>query len=201
MLSPIFFAHNANITKLSTMMNIESRTLLYFAHQYDKTRFDDVEYEFTAIFPFIGKILISTHDSVQETGVREAFVIELQTVSGEVIKQQKISSGMLKTLSILCHLYLTEPTTSIVIDEIENSLGVNCLPDILSQLLSSGHQIILSSHHPKIINKIPIKHWLIVNRNGKKVKVSRAVEAGIGKGNHEAFTKLMNSKLYANGVE
>nr|WP_293102352.1 hypothetical protein [Okeania sp. SIO2F4] len=46
-----------------------------------------------------------------------------------------ISSGMLKTLMYISELYLSPEGSVILIDEFENSLGVNCLDSVTDLIL------------------------------------------------------------------
>ncbi|EHK0032267.1 AAA family ATPase [Vibrio parahaemolyticus] len=198
-----FFKDNPEekISKLSEQYNIESRALLYFAKTYDKASFEDVEYEFTSIFPFIRKINFRTHNFITDKNEkREYFFIELQTQDEKIIQQGDISSGMFKTLNILSAIYLTSPKSTIILDEVENSLGVNCLPDIINEISTARQQVIFSSHHPKIINKTPIMNWLIVARKDTNITVYKASELNIEAGNHDAFTKLLNHHIFHSGV-
>ncbi|MGB0384675.1 MAG: AAA family ATPase [Ardenticatenaceae bacterium] len=84
-----------------------------------------------------------------------------------------ISSGMRRTLIHLMELSLAPAGSVIAIDEIENSLGVNCLDQIVEQMLrrSKDVQFILTSHHPYVINNVPSKYWKIVTRQGSIVTV------------------------------
>lgn len=109
------------------------------------------------------------------------------------ISEKYISSGMYKTLIQISECYLTAEGSVILIDEFENSLGVNCI-DILSDLLSESRnlQFIITSHHPYIINKVGMEHWKIVTRKGGVVTAKDAKDFGLGKSRHEAFMQLIN---------
>ena len=76
----------------------------------------------------------------------------------------------------LLELALASPGTVIVIDEFENSLGVNCLPALSDLLLDHARelQFILTSHHPYVINNIPSTWWKVVTRQGGVVTVKDA---------------------------
>ncbi len=113
------------------------------------------------------------------------------------------SSGMLKTFVSIAHLYLEPQGTVFLIDELENSLGLNCL-DALAEIILGNqdeHQFIITSHHPYIINKIPFRHWKIVTRKGSIVSVKDASEFNLGKSKHEAFTQLINLEALQQGIE
>ncbi|MBW4674992.1 MAG: ATP-binding protein [Desmonostoc geniculatum HA4340-LM1] len=117
------------------------------------------------------------------------------------ISQKRISSGMFRTLMHISELYLSAEGTVILIDEFENSLGVNCI-DILSDLLLEERnlQLIITSHHPYIINKIGMEHWKIVTRRGGVVKVRDAKDYNLGKSRHQAFMQLINLDAYKEGI-
>lgn len=109
------------------------------------------------------------------------------------IKQSNISSGMLKTLMYISELYLSPKGSVMLIDEFENSLGVNCL-DSMTEIVTDNKdlQFILTSHHPYIINNISPKHWKIVTRQGGVVQVKDPQELGISKSREKAFIDLIN---------
>ncbi|MDD1469355.1 ATP-binding protein, partial [Dolichospermum sp. ST_sed5] len=65
----------------------------------------------------------------------------------------------------------------ILIDEFENSLGINCMSELTDFILdkSPDVQFILTSHHPYIINNIPWETWQIVSKYGNKVRVRKSL--------------------------
>jgi len=108
-----------------------------------------------------------------------------------------LSDGMLKTLSYLTEL-VTAPSGSILlIDEFENGLGLNCLSPLLEEILARDDvQVILSSHHPYVINNIPADHWLIISRHQDTIMSRSAKELGIGLTRYDAFFELMNGLFH-----
>lgn len=111
---------------------------------------------------------------------------------------------MLRTLIHIAELYLCADDTVILIDEFENSLGINCINQITHSILASERnlQFIITSHHPYIINDIGPSHWKIVTRKGGVVTAIDADEKiGVGKSRHQAFTQLANSSAYSEGIE
>lgn len=108
------------------------------------------------------------------------------------IEQEQISSGMLRFLMLLIDLYLSPDGSIFLIDEIENSLGINCLDEYVHQLQHANRniQIIATSHHPYIINNIPYQQWKIVRREGAIISVTDAEELGIGQSRQDAFLQL-----------
>ncbi len=119
------------------------------------------------------------------------------------IQDFDISSGMLRTFFHLLEIALSPPGAVILIDEFENSLGVNCLPPLTDRLLRrTDMQFILTSHHPYVINNIPWKYWKLVTRKGSEVTVKDASEipALNSSSSLEKFTQLMNLEEYEEAI-
>ena len=93
------------------------------------------------------------------------------------IPQERISSGMFRTLIFLIEVITAPEESVILIDEFENSLGINCMAELTDFILdkSSDIQFILTSHHPYIINNIPWDTWQIVSKSGNKVRVRKSL--------------------------
>ena len=112
------------------------------------------------------------------------------------IPQHRISSGMFRTLICLIEVITAPEESVILIDEFENSLGINCMAELTDFLLdkSPDVQFILTSHHPYIINNIPWKTWQIVSKSGNKVKVRKAsdIPALDTASSLDKFTQLVN---------
>ena len=91
----------------------------------------------------------------------------------------------------------------LLVDEIENGLGVNCMPEVTEALrLRTDLQFILTSHHPYIINNLPTRAWKLVRRQGTQVRIDPASEfAGIDtSSHHRAFTQLINLPEFEDGI-
>jgi predicted ATP-binding protein involved in virulence len=119
------------------------------------------------------------------------------------INQSRISSGMFRTLMQLSELYLCSEGTVFLIDEFENSLGINCINEITGDILASRRQLqfILTSHHPYIIDTIGFEHWKLVTRNAGTIKTHNIEKFGIGKSKHSAFMQLLQLEEYQTGQE
>lgn len=90
----------------------------------------------------------------------------------EWISATEMSSGMLRTLSLIVDIRAAPPGSVVVIGELENSLGVNCMPEVIDSLLERDDcQFILTSHHPYIIDNIPVHAWKLVQRHGSEVRI------------------------------
>lgn len=130
------------------------------------------------------------------------FVLYMKERSTDEIPQEAFSSGMFKTLMFLAQMAMLEGSCVVLIDEIENSLGLNCI-DILTEELAmteSDDQFFLTSHHPYIINNIDMSYWRIVQRKGGTVRVKTAREVGLGDSCHEAYFQLINADGYNGGI-
>ena len=132
------------------------------------------------------------HFEIRERGIRVP------------ISEREMSSGMRRALYHLFDIALAAPGSVIIIDEFENSFGVNCLPEITDFILEHTDrvQFILTSHHPYIINQIPMEHWKLVQRRGGTVSVHDADEfADLAESSRlDQFTRLINSPAYLEGV-
>ena len=109
---------------------------------------------------------------------------------------------MHKTLALLASIYLSSQKSIFLIDEFENSFGVNCI-DMITQKIALnplGNQFILSSHHPYIINKIPVDKWRLVTRRKTNVKVEAVDEQITSQSKHDAFIQLINLDEFSDGI-
>lgn len=113
-----------------------------------------------------------------------------------------MSAGMFKTFMHISELFLLANGTVVLIDEFENSLGVNCINVLTEDLLQESRnlQFIVTSHHPYIINKIATKHWKIVTRKGGVVKTQDVGALNLSKSKHEAFLQLLNLEEFTEGI-
>jgi predicted ATPase len=111
-----------------------------------------------------------------------------------MLNKNDISSGMLKTFWHLVEIYLSPKDSVILIDEFENSLGVNCLDAVTEDINDSPNQLqfIITSHHPYVINNIRPSHWKIVTRQGGNVTVISAEDFHIAKSRQKAYIDLIN---------
>ncbi len=155
-------------------------------------KFTNIKDQFIEIFSNVEEIF---PDKNREMSFRERGI-------NRVLSCRDMSTGMSRCLKLITMLHLSPPEPLILIDEFENSLGVNCLDLITEELLNSRTdiQFIITSHHPYIINNIDSRFWRIVVRNGANVSTVSAEEAGIGKSRHEAFLQLINSPIFQNGI-
>lgn len=161
---------------------------------------------FMEIFPFVQNCEVEPLDQskipmpVVPNSITANFSIKEKGVS-QRINLNGLSSGMQKVLLIITDI-LTLPKNSIyIIDEYENSLGVNAidfLPEFLLSHAPIDSQFFITTHHPYLINSMPIENWRIFNRHGSHVEVKSGsqLKDKYGKSKQLAFTQLMNDPLY-----
>ncbi len=173
---------------------------LSLAYRYLPEIFNKIKDRFMEIFDRVEDIKIEspfTNNQLPEplTDIfKGATVVYLKEKGiSDWISQNQLSSGMFKTLMYISELYLSSEGSVILIDEFENSLGVNCIDSVTDLILENQRlQFIITSHHPYIINNIGTKHWKIVTRQGNIVKVKEPQELGISKSRHQGFIDLIN---------
>ena len=175
---------------------------LGLAYNYFHETFEAIKEEFISVFNYIEDIrfrVIKENDKEE----KETTSFELQIKefgSNYWISEREISSGMLKTLLYLSMLHLVPRNSVILLDEFENSLGINCI-NLMSENVNESRniQFILTSHHPYIINTISMNNWQIVSRKRNRVVVKNANFYGLGKSKHRAFKQLLNLDTYTQG--
>ncbi|MEH2028216.1 MAG: AAA family ATPase [Nostoc sp.] len=201
-------SNNLSAKKYSSLEEIQKSNLpnqIKLALVYNKhpQTFQEIKQQFINIFDQIEDIKMEPDkdEDLPKMMADYPFINIKEKGVNNWITQKGISSGMFKTLIHISEFYLSAEGTVILIDEFENSLGVNCI-DILSDLLLEERnlQFIITSHHPYIINKIGMEHWKIVTRRGGVVTVKDAKDYNLGKSRHQAFMQLINLEAYKEGI-
>lgn len=192
---------------LDTLDKIKSSPLSHFTKLglvYDNFEevFNDLKNAFVDVFTQVEDVRI---ESVLDPRFKiEFYQIQIkEKYADHWIPQERISSGMIRTLLHLTEMKLCAPGSVILVDEIENSLGVNCINTLTDDLLDndSGIQYIATSHHPYIISKIPYDNWKIITRKGGLITAHDAKDFDLGDdSHHERFMNLINLPAYKEGV-
>lgn len=180
--------------------DIPTRFKLALAYENCRDAFDSVLRQFQDAFPYVKDLELDVVDMGGPFGKAPRFVLHEEGVQNP-IPEEAISSGMLRTLMHLSRMALWPDGTVVLIDEFENSLGVNCINFVTEdlQVHSRRLQFVLTSHHPYIINNIDMKNWKIVSRRGKTVSVNDSTLLS-SNSRHEAFLQLLNLPEYAEGI-
>ncbi|MDX2254745.1 MAG: ATP-binding protein [Pseudanabaenaceae cyanobacterium bins.39] len=183
------------------IINSEFRTQVKLALIYRNVPklFEGIKNKFLQIFPTVEDIKIESFNGYTIKEIPDAlnefpFMYIKEKGVESWIEQGDMSSGMYRTIIHIAELYLSPHGSLIIIDEFENSLGINCIDAVTEDLiLNQGDlQFILTSHHPYIINNIPMDYWKIVARKGGMVTVRNAKELNLGKSKHQAYLQLIN---------
>ncbi len=162
--------------------------------EFLKFGFENVKKIYLDIFPEIKDIkitreIISNNESLIFWEIQDAD-------SDNWIPQERMSSGMFRTLMYIIEIMTAPEGSVILIDEFDNSLGINCMSEITDLILdhSSNLQFIITSHHPYIINNIPWQDWQIVSRKGSHIKTQKATEISAlnTASSLDKFTQLIN---------
>lgn len=179
---------------------------LFIVKQCFPETFEKIERIFKSIFPQVESITeikkSTLHQSINDPNI---VVLGLKEKGiTDPIPLPNISSGMLKTLLIISDIQTQAKGSIYLIDEYENSLGINAidfLPDLLIES-QSNIQFFITSHHPYLINKIPIKDWYVFARRGKNisVKFGEELQKRYGLSRQQAFTQLINDPFYKQGA-
>ncbi|MFM5892230.1 MAG: AAA family ATPase, partial [Dolichospermum sp.] len=169
-------------------------TKLYLTYFHKLDVFDKIRLSFIDIFQQIEDIkveLLDRDDLPKNVFIPFVFIKEKSV--RKWIREDRMSSGMLRTLIHLSEIYLSNPGTVILIDEFENSLGINCIDILTDDLIHENKtlQFLATSHHPYIINNIPYEYWKIVTRKGGHINIRNASDYHLGKSKQEAFTQLI----------
>ena len=168
-----------------------------------KNKFDVIVDEYKSIFPSVEDIMFVDGSKFvitsKETNIPVLAIKERQVV--QPIPLHELSSGMQKVLLILTDV-LTIPKGSIyIIDEYENSLGVNAINFLPGYLAEYGEksQFIITSHHPYLINNMSVSSWHVFHRIGSEVSIKSGEELQkkYGKSKQDAFIQLLNDPLYS----
>jgi predicted ATPase len=195
---------------LSTIEALQESSLpmivkVHAFHERFRREFDEVAASYTEIFPSVHRVLLLRRTEDQPP-FRDRLVIAIEErgVEGSV-EWEDLSAGMRRTLEHLFELALAPSGTVILVDEYENSMGVNCLEAVTDCLLEATRsiQLVITSHHPYVINNIPVEHWRVVTRHGSTVRVvpATAIPALDTRSRQDAFIRLINATEYLDGIQ
>ncbi|MFM6514088.1 MAG: AAA family ATPase [Microcystis panniformis] len=191
----------------SSQLPISDYLLITYKNKKYPNTFETIKRKFLDIFPQVEDLKIEflepfkLGDIGMLVSLTPIFLLEdlpriqIKEKNSHVwIVEPNISSGMIKSLMFLATIELSPDGSVILIDEFENSLGVNCLDTLTEDLLVNYRdlQFIITSHHPYIINNISPAYWKIVTRKGGVIQVHNAADFHISKTRQKAFIDLIN---------
>jgi len=188
-------------------LEVSLNVVLYLLNRYFTDEFELVCDHFKRVFPFVTELRMTTADKVVGGPFGSDVPVAMVKERGieKPVPLQNVSSGMQKVLLIITDIVTAPLGLLYMIDEYENSLGVNAidfLPSFLSEC-GGGRQYIITTHHPLLINAIPVSDWFIFHRRGLHIRIThgREIEDKYGRSKQQRFIQLINDPLYTNGVE
>lgn len=190
--------HSIEVIKLLTFLSPLDRFFLLRDNKLKE--FDVICQKFQDIFPNVERLDFTLAKTFKDAIIPILLLKEKNVDSW--IRQDGISAGMMRTLSQIITLVLSNDGDVIMIDEFENGLGVNCINELADLIMEpeADIQVVMTSHHPYIINAIPVKNWKILTRDGCDVHVHTAEQLRIGEhSKHEAFMQLLQTPEYRTG--
>jgi predicted ATPase len=175
----------------------------YYLQEAFPGHFEELKALFTGIFTSVEELKVLAASEPSTSSIRHELAIRERGSNGW-IGQAEMSSGMLRTLVHLIELTLAPRGSVIIIDEFENSLGVNCMPQLTDFILGREQdlQFIITSHHPYVINNVPPATWKLVTRKGGSVRIIAARDIpSLQKISHQqAFIRLINLPEFEEGI-
>ena len=180
---------------------------MYLLENYFPNKYELAMKFFKKIFPTVKGALVGIMENSPLEGLPEGIMPFFKVREKGVkppIPLKELSSGMQKVLLIITEI-LSLPEGSIyLIDEYENSLGINAIDFLPEFLIDHGgeNQYLITTHHPYLINKMPMRYWRVFNRRGSDVyvKPGSEFEERFGKSKQKAFIQLLNDPFYSEGV-
>jgi AAA15 family ATPase/GTPase len=187
---------------------IDFHNKMYILQQIQPDGYKKVVNLIRAAFPFIEEAALQSIANIipnfQGALHTHVFCIKERNI-GKWISCHDISSGMQKLFLLILDTFLLQDAGILLIDEYENSLGIsaiNFLPDLIDSI-SQNCQFIITSHHPYIINNIPIESWKVFHRNGMSVHITDGItlKEKYSVSRQDYFVQLINDPLYNGGIE
>jgi energy-coupling factor transporter ATP-binding protein EcfA2 len=185
-----------NIDDIRQRNDLSILEKVYLLFKFDSDNFNQILNGFISVFPQIEN---ATFKEMQ--GEYNHFLFKDKN-SAAWLDPLQVSSGMLRVFLQLSEIYLCPDGTVFLIDEFENSLGINCIDELTKVILNSNRnlQFVITSHHPYIINNIPFEYWKIVTRKGNTITTHDASEFNLGRSKHDRFMQLLQLEEYQTGV-
>lgn len=153
---------------------------------------------YTILLEYYKKIFSDIDDFVFEVDYENRRIKTYVRTNNANIPYSSLSAGMRRTLSFLVDLLTMSNNYVVLIDEIENGLGVNCLDEVYDLLTSlrTDLQLIITSHHPYIINNVNPASCKIVDRKRNVISTYSAQELHLTNSHHDFYDLVMNKLQY-----
>lgn len=176
---------------------------LFILKEYFNEKYETITSFYKSIFPKIKEIDIHLVNypglGTYMEGPMPFFVIREEGVE-RWIRITELSSGMLKVLLIITDIISFPGNNIYLVDEYENSLGINAINFLPSFLLenANNNQFLITTHHPYLINNMPIGTWKVFKQEQSLVTIrdGEFFEDKFGKSKQQAFIQLINDPDY-----
>lgn len=193
---------------LMTKYELPVSLKLFFLKKYFNPLYTEICSFYKSIFPVIENCEILDASSFDKklplSGRVPVFTIKEKHVNYP-IPLQELSAGMQKVLLIMADIIALPPNSLYLVDEYENSLGINAIDFLPSFLADHGleKQFVITTHHPYLINTMPIDNWQIFHRKGSDVTIKNgsAYVERFGQSKQKAFIQLINDPFFTEGLE
>ena len=122
-----------------------------------KSKYEELIRAYKSVFPFIEACEVSDAANfgleIPILGETPVFAIKERKVNS-FIPLHELSSGMQKVLLLMTDIMCLQPGHIYIVDEYENSLGVNAIDFLPAFLVNNlgGNQFVITTHHPYLIN-------------------------------------------------
>jgi hypothetical protein len=181
--------------------------LMYLLEKFFHSEYELIADQFKRVFPFVEEVQVRMADELLNVPLGEMMPMVFIKEKGipKPIHLNEVSSGMQKVFLIIADVINSPADIIYMVDEYENSLGVNAidfLPPFVGEC-GGKRQFIVTTHHPLLINAIPISDWFVFHRKGTQIRVTHGNELveKYGKSKQQRFIQLINDPIYKNGVE
>jgi len=205
---PKFFDKAPKSPNEISNMNLFLNPKLALLHRYFPIVYKQICDNFSSIFTFVSSIGIKDIQEIRKgfnpPGPTPVLCIKERNVR-QWLSIDQLSTGMQKVMLILTDVYTMPDGSIYLIDEYENSLGVSAIdffPPFLIEL-ERDIQFIITSHHPYLINNIPVQNWLVFHRDGSQVQIRYGTEnvEAYGESKQTRFLKLINDPFYSGNID
>lgn len=161
--------------------------------------------QFKVVFPSFEAFIVTkaSRHLLSNVGMDAPMILMKEKGVDKGTPLHDISSGMLKVLLIITDVLCSPSDIIYMIDEYENSLGANAIDFLPSFILEygEGKQFMLTTHHPILINEIPIEDWFVFHREGSTISVTKGEQLvdKYSRSKQQKFTQLINDPLFNGG--
>jgi energy-coupling factor transporter ATP-binding protein EcfA2 len=161
--------------------------------------YESIVKQYRAVFPDVRGLPIGAAARHVNIAIDAPLVMVEERFVRKPTPINELSSGMLKVLLMITDIAVAPKGLVYMVDEYENSLGVNAIDFFPEIILDDNHiQFILTSHHPFLINRIPVDDWLIFSRKGSEIQVTfgEILKERYSSSKQQRFIQLLNDPLY-----